>query len=66
MVQQTHKAVAQLALPLLQQAQRAILSMGAPAETWEQCGVQAGQEAAYRRLGAAKGLKESSCGTGQK
>lgn len=59
-VQQTHKAVAQLALPLLQQAQRAILSMDAPAETWDRCEVQAGQEAAYRRLQAREGLKESS------
>lgn len=57
-VQQTHKTVAQLALPLLQQ----VLSVDAPAEAWEPRGVQAGQDAAYRRLGPGEGLEESSSG----
>lgn len=42
-VQQTHNTVAQSVLPVLQWAQRAGLSVDAPAET---CGVQAGQDAA--------------------
>lgn len=41
-VQQTHKAVVQLAPPLPQKAQSAILCEDVPTETCELCGVQAG------------------------